>query len=80
MLSIWTSLKCCLLTIHKYNAPYLKLCLSLRVTPIPNLATQLLGPYLPTFLKNILSLILQTLSYFKAIDSNITPDWLTHTV
>ena len=40
----------------------------------------ILGPYSPTILKNILSLVLQIFLCTEAFERNTTSDWLNHTV
>ena len=38
------------------------------------------GPYSPTILQNVLSLVLQIFLYLTAFEYNTTSDWLHHTV
>ena len=38
------------------------------------------GPYSPTILKNVLSLVLQIFLYLAAFKCNKTSDWLNHAV
>ena len=39
-----------------------------------------LGPYSPTILKNVLSLVLQIFLFLHAFECNTTSDWLNHMV